>query len=98
MKPYVWDNSKNEKLARERGVSFEDAVAAIERGRVLDMVRHTNQERYPNQKFYVVEINNYAYLVSYVEDETQVYLKTVYPSRKATQKYLRKAEGEKNGY
>ena len=46
------------------------------------------QERYPNQLISVVIVNNYAYLVPYVESEENVFLKTIIPSRKATKKYI----------
>ena len=74
---------------RERGVSFEETVFHIERGDLLDILEHPNQERYPGQKIFVVNINGYAFLVPFVESETEVFLKTVIPSRKATDTYLR---------
>jgi hypothetical protein len=37
----------------------------------------------------VVEIQNYAYLVPCVENDEEIFLKTMIPSRKATAKYLR---------
>jgi hypothetical protein len=36
----------------------------------------------------VISIENYAYLVPYVEDEEELFLRTIIPSRKATQKYF----------
>ena len=36
----------------------------------------------------MVEINKYAYLVPFVEDENSKFLKTIIPSRKATRYYL----------
>jgi len=44
--------------------------------------------KYVGQKIFVININNYAYLVPFVEDEEKVFLKTIIPSRKATKKYL----------
>ena len=41
------------------------------------------------QKMAIVEIDGYACLVPYVDDEEGVFLKTIIPSRKATKKYLR---------
>jgi len=40
----------------------------------------------------VIEIENYAYQVPFVETEQEIFLKTIIPSRKFTKKYLR-AEG-----
>jgi len=85
---YKWNHEKNLKLKAERGISFEQAVMHIERGDVLDVVQHSNREKYPNQQILVVEIDNYAYLVPFVEDDKGKFLKTIIPSRKATRDYL----------
>ena len=85
---YKWDFQKNEKLKVERGISFEQIVMHIERGDVLDLVAHPNQARYPGQQIIVVEINEYAYLVPFVESSEGKFLKTIIPSRKATRDYL----------
>lgn len=90
LKPIRWSEEKNRKLKEERGVCFEDVVFKIERGEVLDLLEHPNQERYPGQKIFVVEIEGYAYLVPFVETKDEVFLKTVIPSRKATKQYLRR--------
>lgn len=89
MKPYDWSDLKNSKLKAERLVSFEDVLTAIDEGKVLDRIEHPNKLRYGNQKVLVVEIDDYAYLVPYVEDDTKIFLKTIIPSRRATKKYLR---------
>lgn len=85
---YKWDFQKNEKLKVERGISFEQVVMHIERGDVLDLVVHPNQKKYPGQQIIVVEINEYAYLVPFVESSESKFLKTIIPSRKATRDYL----------
>lgn len=89
MKRYNWDPSKNEKLKVERNISFEEIVFHIERGDEVDIFEHPNQRRYPGQKISVVLIENYAYLVPYVESDTEIFLKTIIPSREATKKYVR---------
>jgi hypothetical protein len=61
----------------------------MERGEILDTIEHPNQERYPGQKIAVVMIDAYAYLVPYVEHNEAIFLKTIIPSRKATNKYMR---------
>jgi len=85
---YRWNHEKNLRLKAERGISFEQVAMHIERGDVLDVVQHPNQERYPYQQILVVEIDNYAYLVLFVEDDKCKFLKTIIPSRKATRDYL----------
>jgi hypothetical protein len=56
---------------------------------LLKTIEHPNQEKYPGQKIAVVMIDTYAYLVPYVEDNEEIFLKTIIPSRKATNKYMR---------
>ena len=88
MKSYAWDNEKSEVLASERGISFERIIFLIENKGLLDVVKHPNIEKYPHQKMFIVNIDDYAYLVPFVESEDEIFLKTVIPSRKATKKYL----------
>jgi uncharacterized DUF497 family protein len=88
MEYYRWNHDKNERLKEERGISFEQVILHIERGDVIDVLVHPNQSKYPNQQILVVKINDYAYLVPFVEDEEGKFLKTIIPSRKATQEYL----------
>lgn len=47
-----------------------------------------NDERYPEQRLFVVAVDDYAYLVPFVESEEELFLKTIIPSRKATKRYL----------
>ncbi len=90
MKKYEWNNEKNEKLKKERQISFEEIVIAIENGYAMDVIPHPNREKYPHQFVYVVNLNEYIFLVPFVEDENTVFLKTVIPSRKAVKQYLKK--------
>jgi len=89
MKRFEWNEEKNARLKQERGISFEQIVFAIERGGLIDVVAHPNRLQYPNQSIYVVNIDDYAYLVPFVKQETGGrFLKTIIPSRKATRDYL----------
>jgi uncharacterized DUF497 family protein len=89
MKYFNWNPEKNEKLREDRGVSFEEAIFAIEQGQLLDILEHPNKEKYENQKIFVVKIYNYVWLIPFFENENEVFLKTIIPSRKATKQYLR---------
>jgi uncharacterized DUF497 family protein len=89
MKYFDWNADKNERLKRERGVSFEDAVFHIGCGDLLDILEHPNQERYGRQRMFVICIEHYVYLVPFLETEEEVFLKTIIPSRKATKHYLK---------
>ena len=88
MKYFSWNSDKNSQLQDESNISFEEVVFCIEKGYILDIVEHPNQEKYSGQKIFIVNINDYAYLVPFVETEKDVFLKTIIPSRKATKKYL----------
>lgn len=88
MKPFRWNHDKNETLKIERNISFEEIVLAIEAGGLLDELRHPNAGRYPGQLVFVVALDDYAYLVPYVEETDYYFLKTIIPSRKATRNYL----------
>jgi len=88
MKYFAWDVKKNEKLKRERGILFEEVVFHIERGDVLDILEHSNQEKYKGQKIFIVDVGNYAYLVLFLETENEVFLMTIIPRRKATRRYI----------
>lgn len=88
MKPINWNSTKNQQLISVRGISFEDIVFYLQQGALLDDIEHPNRERYPNQRVFVINIDDYAYLVPYVENRKEIFLKTVIPSKKATKMYL----------
>ena len=88
MKPYDWSDEKNEWLQQERGVVFEDIVFHLSQGGLLDTIEHPNQQQYPGQKIFIVNVEGYAYLVPFVEDDEMIFLKTIIPSRKMTKQYL----------
>jgi uncharacterized DUF497 family protein len=89
MKYFVWNEDKNALLKSERRISFEDIVFCVQSGALLDVLEHPSQERYKGQKIFVVRIDEYAYLIPFIEDDHQIFLKTIIPSRKATKKYLK---------
>ena len=87
MKLIEWDDEKNEWLKNERGVSFEEAVFCIAQDFILDIIPHPNQTQYIGQKMFIINIDNYAYLVPFIETEETIFLKTIIPSRKYLKKY-----------
>ena len=98
MKPFDWNKTKNEWLKKMRKISFEEIVNALNEGRMVDTYKHSNKEKYPNQRVFVIEIDDYCYLVPFIEDNEKIFLKTIFRSRKATREYLRKKRnGGKNG-
>lgn len=89
MKRNNWDPQKNILLKQKRGVGFEDIVVAILEKRILDIVQHPQEERF-SQKYLIVDIHGYAYVVPFVETKEERFFKTIFPSRKYTKTYLRK--------
>lgn len=87
-----YSEEKNLLLKATRGVDFEDVLESIRKGGLLDDLQHKNQKKHPDQKILVVKINEYVYVVPYILDRTRsvFFLKTVYPSRVLTGKYLKK--------
>jgi uncharacterized DUF497 family protein len=85
-----WNQEKNKLLKKTRGVSFEQIRKAIASGKVIKVLPHPNPTKYKNQKIMVININNYAYSVPFIEKEDQLFLKTIYANRKYTKKYLKK--------
>jgi uncharacterized DUF497 family protein len=88
MSRFAWNSEKNAQLIRERGISFERVIYHIERDEILDVIEHPDSSKYPNQRLFILNIGNYAYLVPFIETESEIFLKTIIPSRKATRKYL----------
>ena len=89
MKTFAWNYEENRLLKSERQVCFEDVIISIEMGFLLDILEHPNQDKYKGQKIFVVQIDDYVYLVPMLENETEIFLKTIIPSRKANKKYLK---------
>jgi len=88
VKTVRWDGEKNEWLKANRHVGFEQVVLKIDAGDILDAVEHRNKKRYPNQRLFILDIEGYAYLVPFVETESEIFLKTIIPNRQATKRYL----------
>jgi uncharacterized DUF497 family protein len=88
MKSFDWNADKNQQLIEERNISFEEVIFLIQSGGLLDDLKHPKENEYPNQRIFIVNIDDYACLVPYIEDDNVIFLKTIIPSRKATKKYL----------
>ena len=87
---FAFSPEKNRKLIDERKISFEEIIAAIGEGQLLDILEHPNLAKYENQRIYVVQAKNYIYLVPFVDDKHgKIFLKTIIPIRKAKKTYLK---------
>ncbi len=86
---FDWNEEKNAALKAERGIGFERIVLAIEDGRLVDVLEHPNQDRYGGQLLLLVNVDAYIYVVPTVQGGDYWFLKTIFPSRKYTERYLR---------
>ncbi len=93
---FDWNDEKNKELQEKRNIGFENVIVAINQGYIIDVLEHPNKEKYGNQYLIIIEIDNYAYVVPVVIDEEIYFLKTIFPSRKYTKKYLKNKKGDKN--
>ena len=88
---FDWSIAKNRWLIEQRRISFERVVVAIEQGDLVDVLEHPDQDDYPGQLIYAVEIDMYIHLVPFVKQPNGTrFLKTIIPSRKATREYRRR--------
>jgi len=88
MKHYDWDPDKNEMLKKDRNISFEKIVLHLENDDLISDIKHPNSEKYDHQRILLVKVDDYVYMVPYIETEYGAFLKTIIPSRKMTKKYL----------
>lgn len=88
MSEFDWSDEKSESLEETRGICFEDIVVHVQNGCVIEIIKHPNKERYPNQNMMVLDVEGYIYIVPYVKSKGVRFLKTIIPSRKATREYL----------
>lgn len=88
MKPIRFDNEKDISIKKKRDVGFRDIVNAIQNNQVLDIIKNPNRKQYSRQKMFIIKLHNYIYVVPFVENDKEIFLKTVFPSRKYTKKYL----------
>lgn len=82
-----WDEKKNDRLKKERGVCFEDVALLIMENEILAVFPHHNKKSYPNQKIFIFNIRGYVYYVPFVESSDEIFLKTIIPSRKYNNYY-----------
>jgi len=92
MKPFDWDRQKSTLLRSSRGIGFEEVVNTMNEGHILAVIEHPNNKKYPNQKIYIIDFDNYIYCIPFIEDNEKIFLKTIYPSRKYTSKFLKEKE------
>lgn len=93
---FLWNEEKNLMLKQQRGVTFDMVVTAIIDNKLIDIVKHPNIEKFGHQKIYVVDLKGYCYLVPFVETgDGNIFLKTIFPSRKAVKEYKKEKQNGK---
>lgn len=81
----IWNDEKNQKLQIERDISFDQICEIVLRKEYLDILENLSR---PNQQLFVVKLSNYTYAVPFIiDDQSNIVLKTAYPSRKLHKKY-----------
>ncbi len=90
MKDYKYNQEKNKFLIKERNVDFSEIIKALNDERLVDVIDNPNIKKYPNQRIFLVKIKKHIFSVPFIEEETYIFLKTIYPSQKYTKKYLGK--------
>lgn len=80
MKGLRWNLLKSERLKETRGVSFEEIIQS----KLIAVKRHPQR---PQQNIMLFEHNGYIWVAPYVEHGDDLFLKTLYPSRKYTRLY-----------
>lgn len=89
-----FNEEKNQLLKATRGVGFDEIINVLAGGGLVADLAHPSR-KHCHQRLYAVRIKQYVYAVPYVIDQAknQLFLKTVYPSRTLTKKYIK---GENN--
>ena len=76
----LWDDGKNRRLKSTRKVSFDDVVPIIMEKRYLAVLENPSR---PDQMIFLVCYKDYTYVVPFeIDAESNLVLKTVFPSRK----------------
>lgn len=85
-----FNEEKNQLLKVTRNISFEQIKDLLGTDSLLADITHPGKQ-YPNQRIYVVIINNYVHAVPYVINikKNEIFLKTAYPSRVLHSKYAK---------
>lgn len=94
MEAIRWNDEKDALLRADPsrgGIGFKECADAIENGEVLDVAENTSVN-HVGQRMFILNMRNYAYCVPFVETETEIFLKTLFPSRDYTARYLEKRQ------
>ena len=93
-----FNEEKNQLLKKLRGINFDEILYTLKTEKFAENVRYFNVKKYPNQFMFLLKLKNYIYAVPYVIDKNkkEIFLKTVYPSRKFKKQFdLERKQNEK---
>ena len=85
---FKYNYEKNFQLLETRGIGFEEIIQAIFEGNILDIRKHPNELKSPDQKILYVRILEEVYAVPFIEEKDCFFLKTLFPTRKARKEFL----------
>ena len=85
---FKYNYEKNSQLLETRGIGFEEIIQAISEGNILDIRKHPNELKYPDQKILYVRMLEEVYAVPFIEEKDCFFLKTLFPTRKARKEFL----------
>ncbi len=83
-----WDEEKTQHLKAERGVSFEEIEILIWNWAKYFLEDSYKKEHYSHQKILYVPKDDYMIEIPCVSHLDGYFCKTLYPSRKATKRFL----------
>ncbi|MFA6349705.1 MAG: toxin [Candidatus Omnitrophota bacterium] len=78
-----WSQLKSQRLKRTRGVSFEEIIQA----KLLAICQHPSRKE---QQILIYEYHRYVWVVPFVVSKDSIFLKTIYPSRKYRNLYMKR--------
>lgn len=89
MKPIRFNEEKDKLLRKKRQIGFDEIIKALKNKKAIKVIDNPNKKKFSNQRLLLISINNYVFVVPYVENEKEIFLKTIYPSRKYTKKFIK---------
>ena len=80
MSSVSWNELKSRRLKQTRGISFEELLLGT-------FIQIEENPKHAGQQIMLFELKGYVWVVPFVEKGDEVFLKTIYPSRKYTKRY-----------
>jgi len=92
MKQFNWNDEKNDKLKKERNLSFEEVLDCFENGNFYGVFENPSGN-FPHQEVFLVKLSNYPCIVPFIENDVEIFLKTIIPDRRF-KKFIEENENE----